>query len=202
MNVNGYEYVDLGLPSGTLWASKNVGAEEITQIGNYFQHGETTIKNGFYKDSYKFFNKKSLDYIKYNEKDGLLELEEKDDAAHINMGNNWYMPTEEQCKELFNENHVTNEYVENYNNSGINGRLFTSKTNGNTLFFPFGGNMNYNRCCLINCICEIWTKTINKKTNYSPIAFFIGDKKLKLENYFQRFDGLNIRGVIDKQNKV
>ena len=105
-NTNGHSYVDLELPSGTLWAIKNVGARKPSDEGLYFQWGDT---KGYTKDQvgkdkqftwddYKFsINGSSSDFSKY----GAPVLQLEDDAAHVNMGGDWHIPTFEQFDELF-----------------------------------------------------------------------------------------------------
>lgn len=140
---NGHSYVDLGLPSGTKWATMNIGAEKETDTGLYFAWGETqgysgiTNEKKFSWNDYKFGTESNL--TKYNATDGLTTLEASDDAATVNWEGNWKMPTVEQINELLNLENCTNEWVENYNGSGINGKLLTSVRNGNKLFVPAGG---------------------------------------------------------------
>ena len=113
---NGHEYVDLGLPSGTLWAKMNVGASSETDAGLYFAWGETEgytasqipSKKKFYWDDYKFGSRSP--FSKYGN-DGLTKLELTDDAARANWGGDWHMPNREQCIELFKE--TTNGFVTN-----------------------------------------------------------------------------------------
>jgi hypothetical protein len=146
---NNYEYVDLNLPSGTLWATKNVGANNITDYGLYFAWGETTgytteqvgnDKDFTWQDYQLAAQQGNYNTLtKYNETDGKSTLEAIDDAATTNMGNNWHMPTKEQFEELANTSYCTNQWVENYQDSGVNGMLFTSVNNGNTIFFPTAG---------------------------------------------------------------
>ena len=150
---NGHEYVDLGLPSGTLWAKCNVGATNETDYGLYFAWGETegyAIKyvdedwiidgeKAFTWNDYKWTEDGGSTVSKYNLTDDKTVLDAEDDAVVINMGGKWHMPNIEQYRELLNTEYVTNEWVENYNGSGINGRLFTSVSNGNTLFIPATG---------------------------------------------------------------
>ncbi len=143
---NGHAYVDLGLPSGTKWATMNVGANSETDTGLYFAWGETTgyitnqvgIDKQFTWNDYKY-GTSSDDLTKYNSIDGKTELDLEDDAARANWGGKWKMPSNSQMQELCNTQYVTNRWVQNYNNSGVNGRLFTSVSNGNTLFFPASG---------------------------------------------------------------
>lgn len=136
-------YVDLGLPSGTLWAAMNIGAEKVTDAGLYFAWGETQGYLGISNerrlnwDDYKFGNESEI--TKYNSTDMLSKLELVDDAASVNWGGKWRMPTVKQIRELLNPKNCTNEWVENYNGSGVNGRLFSSVRNGNKLFVPAAG---------------------------------------------------------------
>ena len=117
---NGHEYVDLGLPSGTLWAKMNVGAESETDGGLYFAWGETqgyaasqvgTDKNFSWSD-YTLTEDSGSTMTKYNATDGKTHLELTDDAAAVNMGGDWHMPNRAQCIELLRETKngfVTNE---------------------------------------------------------------------------------------------
>ena len=116
---NGHEYVDLGLPSGTLWAKCNVGTNSETDYGLYFAWGETTgytasqvgTDKQFSWDNYKWTNDGGSTMSKYNETDGKTMLNSEDDTAHVNWGGNWHMPTKEQCLELFKE--TKNGFVTN-----------------------------------------------------------------------------------------
>lgn len=108
---NGQDYIDLSLPSGTIWAKMNVGANSITDSGLLFAWGETTGYNSqghtFSEENYRFYD--NNDYTKYNSTDGKTTLDLEDDAAHINMGGDWHMPNTEQIKELIN--YTTNGFV-------------------------------------------------------------------------------------------
>ena len=140
---NSHTYVDLGLPSGTKWATMNIGAEKETDYGLYFAWGETqgysgiTDEKKFSWDDYKYGTRTNL--TKYNSTDGLTTLEPSDDAATVNWGGKWRMPTVEQINELLDTDNCTNEWVTDYNGSGVNGVLFTSVRNENKLFVPTAG---------------------------------------------------------------
>ena len=119
---NGHEYVDLGLPSGTKWATMNVGASSETDYGNYYKYGKgaaqytATNDNGIYS--------------------GIEDpLDSSVDTAVQVWGGSWHMPRKEQMEELIAN--TTYEWVENYKNSRINGCTFTA--NGAVLFFPAAG---------------------------------------------------------------
>ena len=105
--IDGYEYVDLGLPSGTLWAKMNVGAESETDNGLYFAWGETqgyadASTKAFSWSDYKY-GTSSSNLTKYNASDNKTHLDLEDDAAAVNMGGDWHMPNRAQCIELFKE---------------------------------------------------------------------------------------------------
>ena len=115
---NGDEYVEIG---GVKWATKNIGAEKKTDFGLYFQYG---AKQGYPHPT---------NLCKFNE-----EPIEFNDSAQSYWGGNWRMPTKKEFDALFSA--TTNEWIENYKNSGINGRLFTDKTDtSKKLFFPACG---------------------------------------------------------------
>ncbi len=154
---NGHECVDLGLPSGTLWATCNIGASKPEEYGNYFAWGETSGynegKRDFDNEHYKFItgDKKGLlefllgskwIYTKYCDNktkgnvDNKSSLDKEDDAGHVQWGKGWRIPTKENFNELINE-----EYTEcsSFTMNGIKGLLITSKINGNSIFIPIGG---------------------------------------------------------------
>ena len=113
-----YKKIDLKLPSGTLWADRNIGATDIYDGGKLFQWGDptpydipehtgSTINEGqkmFRWNDYKWNpSGDGTTFTKYNETDHKSTLDPEDDAAHVNMGGTWKMPTKEQVTELFKE---------------------------------------------------------------------------------------------------
>ena len=135
-----YTYVDLGLPSGTKWATYNVGATKPTEYGDYFAWGETKPKKDYNFDTYKWCKGSSRSMTKYCTKsdygtvDNKKVLDAEDDAATANWGSAWRMPTWDEIKELLDG--CSWELVEDFNGSGVNGQLGTSKKNGSTIFLP------------------------------------------------------------------
>ena len=105
---NGHEFVDLGLPSGVLWATMNIGATSPEKIGNKYAWGETTTKSTYNWKTYKFctfYTNSSLYYMnKYSRRSGQGDwktvLELVDDAARVNWGGEWKMPTSGNFEEL------------------------------------------------------------------------------------------------------
>ena len=142
----GHEYVDLGLPSGTLWATCNVGATKPEGYGNYYAWGETKPQssNTYNWSSYKYANGNYDKLTKYCNKssygnngftDDLTALQTSDDPAAANWGGGWRTPTKAQWDELLAS--TTNQWT---TKNGVSGRLFTSKKNGQTLFLPAAGS--------------------------------------------------------------
>jgi len=143
------DVVDLGLPSGTLWADRNVGAKLPEDYGDYFAWGETTTKTKYDWSTYKYANGDYKKLTKYCTKsdygnngytDSRTTLERSDDAATANWGSDWCMPTQAQFQVLLDN--CTNEWTTNYQGKDVAGRIFKSKKNGNTIFFPAAGFRN------------------------------------------------------------
>lgn len=132
-NPDEHEWVDLGLPSGTLWATCNVGANSPDEAGSYFSWGETSPKAEYTWDT---FSESIL--TKYKDEGGKTELDPEDDAATANWGSKWQMPSKEQCEELLNEEFTS---IEKQKGKGC---LITSKANGKSIFLPSVGYMNEN----------------------------------------------------------
>lgn len=128
-------------PSGTKWACCNVGANVPTDCGNYFAWGETTTKSDFKTSNYKWYSGSDNHNItKYNRNrdygsvDGRTELELEDDAAYVNLGPEWRMPTVYQILELLDN--CTSEWTKV---NGMDGYLFSSNINNGKVFFPATG---------------------------------------------------------------
>lgn len=124
--IYGHEVVDLGLPSGLLWATTNLGAETFSDTGNYYQYG-----------------KGASTYDQTHEQPGYTgkenPLSSSADSATQVWGSNWRTPTQDEMIELIDN--TTHQYVTNYKNSGVDGMLFTG-TNGRELFLIAGGGKN------------------------------------------------------------
>ena len=164
---NGHEYVDLGLPSGTLWATCNVGSDTPEGYGNYYAWGETTPKSIYDWSTYKFCNGgegwnplftkycNDSDYGFGGFTDNLTVLQPTDDAAAANWGSGWCMPTYEQWAELY-ENTTHSCTTQN----GVNGRLFTA-TNGSSLFLPAAGYRWTDQLCADGSQGFYWSSSLD-----------------------------------------
>ena len=140
--INVHEYVDLGLPSGTLWATCNVGADAPEGFGDYFAWGETKPKEVYDWKSYQYGNFERNELTKYCTDssyglngfvDNLTVLEPGDDAATANWGADWRMATREEWEELYRK--TTCVWT---TQNGVKGRLLTGR-NGNSIFLPATG---------------------------------------------------------------
>ena len=193
-----YRYVDLGLPSGTKWAAQNVGARKPSDAGLYFQWGDTSgytysqigKDKQFNWSDYKFsINGSDTNFSKYATAGTTLELE--DDAAHINMGGNWHMPTPEQIKEL-----TANTTTAWTSNEGVNGITFTSKKDSSkSIFIPAAGSARNGSIFSSGINGLIWSFILFwDNVSYGQyLVFYSASASL---NYTYRCDGLSVRGVI------
>lgn len=190
-------YVDLGLPSGTLWAACNVGAVTPEDYGDYFAWGETQPKdfydwstyqycNGSYNTLTKYCSGASFGYNGFS--DTLTVLLPEDDAATANWGNDWRMPTKEEWQELYNN--TTHVWT---TQNGVNGRLFTSE-NGNSLFLPAGSIYSNGSLGSTGSGSYYWSSSLSiESPNLSWQYSFYSNGCNSYE--FARFFGLSVRPV-------
>ena len=183
---NGHEFVDLGLPSRTLWATCNVGATSPEQAGLYFAFGET---KGFTAEQVKK-GERSFFWKDYVEKITSSDLSLEQDAAHVHMGGEWRMPTKAECQELLNKCNVM--WTKNYNRTGVAGKLFTSKVNGNSVFFPAVGYCYNSSVCYVGSGGDYWSSTLGSSEVAWYLYFYSVDKGLYNRS---RYYGYSVRGV-------
>ncbi len=134
-------YVDLGLPSGNLWAECNLGASSPEAYGDYYAWGEVEPKQEYTYPNHKWYKEgaPSLGFTKYNNEDGKLTLENEDDAVIQKLGNGWRTPTLADFRELTNQKYTT---IEKTTLNGVAGYQITSKKNKKSIFIPFAGFKN------------------------------------------------------------
>ena len=168
-----HDYVDLGLPSGTLWATCNVGANAPEEYGDYFAWGETAPKDYYDWNTYKYcigsYNTLTKyccrsDYGYNGFIDNLTILLPEDDAATANLGNGWRMPTKEEWWELLVN--TTNIWT---TQNGVYGRLFTA-SNGNSLFLPAAGYRWDSVLDLVGSYGYYWSSSLY--TGYPDFAWY------------------------------
>ena len=199
-----YEYVDLGLPSGLKWAKCNIGAEKETDYGYYFQWGDIVDKSNVdcswatYKHCKDFYD----NLTKYNTStnygenpDNKTTLDPVDDAARVHMGGGWRMPTLDDVQELLDN--TDKEWIKDYNGTGVNGRKFTSKTNGNSIFIPAAGLRSGSLYFYQGHFCDVWSSSVNILDPFNAWDLDFGSGG-SLVAYMSRGYGLSVRGVLTK----
>lgn len=150
---NGHEYVDLDLPSGTLWATMNVGATGITDYGNYYQYGKGAAQ----------YATTSGDSI-YSGTENPLATS-ADTAAQV-WGGNWHMPTQAQLIEL--KDNTTYSWV---TINGVNGGKFTAQ-NGNYIFIPAAGFYSDGSIYRLGERSSIWSSTPGSGETVYYLSFY------------------------------
>ena len=201
--ANDQLYVDLGLPSGLKWAKCNVGAKKETDYGYYFMWGDIEDKSDdeCSWESYKYCNWSYDTLTKYNtfplfgeKPDDKTKLDSEDDAARVHMGGDWRMPTQTEIQELL-EN-TENEWVEDFNGSGVNGRKFSSKINGNSIFIPVAGICRDGSVDYVGSNGGIWSSSL--KDDYPNLAWYLYFNSGDCYIYgSRRCIGRSVRGVMD-----
>ena len=137
-STDNVEYVDLGLPSGNLWATCNLGASSPEAYGDYYAWGEVEPKQEYTYPNHKWYKEgaPSLGFTKYNNEDGKLTLEDEDDAVIQKLGNGWRTPTLADFRELTNQKLTT---IKKTTLNGVVGYQITSKRNKKSIFIPCAG---------------------------------------------------------------
>ena len=165
---DGHEWVDLGLPSGTLWATCNLGATSPEDFGSYFAWGETMPKYSYSWSTCSLCNGTSTSLTKYctnsifGTVDNKAELDPEDDAAYVNWGLNWRMPTAEQQHELYIN--CTSQWM---TVNGVNGYLMTG-SHGNTLFLPAAGYYSGMSLYEESLDGVYWSRSLGSNGSFDP----------------------------------
>ena len=197
---NGHEYVDLGLPSGTLWATCNVGATSPEEFGDFFAWGETT---GYYGgktiwdwSTYKWCDGTKETLTKYCasseygkvDKKSVLEL--ADDAARQNWGGDWRIPSEKQMNELYNN--CSFLWI---SQKGVSGYKVTSKVNGNSIFLPAAGWKGKSHFSY-GSAGRYWSRSLSS-TSTNGCIMAIGSTIVQITSML-RYYGQPVRPVLNK----
>ncbi|MBO5677478.1 MAG: fimbrillin family protein [Bacteroidaceae bacterium] len=195
LNTVTYNAVDLGLPSGTLWADRNVGADAPEAYGDYFAWGETETKDNYAWSTYKWCNGSDRTQTKYctNSSYGTVDnktvLELEDDAAYVNMGAEWRMPTLTEQIELLDN--CTWEWT---TQNGVNGRKVTGP-NGNSIFLPAAGYRYGSSLSNAGSYGYFWSSSLNESHPYGAyiLCFYSGSYDW---GYYGRYYGRSVRAVV------
>ena len=189
------EAVDLGL--SIKWATCNVGASSPEEYGDYFAWGETSPKERYYWSTYEWCNGSDNTLTKYNYisdygvVDNKLCLELSDDAARINCGGSWRMPTLAEWEELRYECDWTW-----MTQRGKNGFLVTSRTNGNSIFLPAAGERGGNRVNNSGSDGMYWSSALDSIRPTEALILWFFNHYHRTEE-LNRYVGLPVRPVTD-----
>lgn len=195
--INGHEYVDLGLPSGLLWATCNIGADSPEDYGYYFAWGETTTKIDYSTDTYKWCDGSSYTkYVtdpKYGTVDNKTVLEPEDDAAHVRWGGGWRMPSETEFSELLGK--CDHEWT---TQNGVNGLKITG-LNGNSIFLPAAGYYYDSSLRNAGSYGLYWSSSLS--TSYPSDAYYLyfNSSYVSMRSYYRDY-GQSVRPVCQSQN--
>ena len=201
--ANDQLYVDLGLPSGLKWAKCNVGAKKETDYGYYFMWGSTTpntktkcnwkhapFNNGLSDYDEEYFNTHKSEWLDDND-----NLKPEYDAAYKATNGIARMPTHEDFQELLDN--TINEWIEDFNGTGVNGWKFTSKIDASKyIFIPAAGSCNGGSVNYVCGIGYVWSSSFS--TSYPDNAwylYFLSDG-CGMYNYY-RYYGKSVRGVMN-----
>ena len=203
INANGHSYVDLGLPSGTLWATMNVGATSESDYGDYFMWGSTIPNNDTPCDwEHAPFNNGSSEYddeyfnsVKNTVCPNDILAKEYDAASHI-MGGDWRLPTKAEIQELLDN--TTNEGFTNYKGTGVFGCKFTSKTDASKyVFIPAAGRRNGGSVNYVGGIIYVWSSSLYTSNPYYAWNLMVDLYGWNINYYLgDRYYGYAVRGVL------
>ena len=190
---NGHEYVDLDLPSGLKWATCNVGATAPEEYGNYYAWGETETKTTYDGSTYFDTTDGGSTFTEYTA-GGKTVLDLEDDAAAVNMGGAWRMPTREEINELLTK--CTWTYTTTYNGKSVKGYVVTSQTNGNSIFLPAAGYQSQCAVGFVGSIGQYWTSNLytSSESRAWVLLFNKSNNTLK-EDVSYRYTGRPVRAV-------
>ena len=198
--LNGHDYVDLGLPSGTMWATCNVGANNPEDCGDYFAWGETQPKATYTESNYFYSHGGYNQLTKYCSQsdfgfdgftDDLTTLQSDDDAATANLGEGWRTPTYKEWVELLTQ--CTHTWT---TRNGVKGCLFTGR-NGNSIFLPAASSRMDDEFRLVGDDGSYWSSTLNKSYTVAAkgLNFIISFDDCDMYNDLGRASGRSVRAV-------
>ena len=194
--TNGHDWVDLDLPSGTLWATCNVGASSPESYGNYYAWGETSTKSTYNWNTYKYCRGSESTLTKYctssnyGTVDNKTVLEPADDAATSNWGSSWQMPSIDQVRELISSSYTSTEWT---TQNGVNGRKITSKSNGKSIFLPAAGYRNGTNLASAGGDGYYWSRSLDTSNNNG--AWMLNFDSRGFYHYDYRYGGQCVRPV-------
>ena len=195
-SYNGHGYVDLGLPSGLKWATCNIGANAPEEYGDYFAWGETQTKSTYDWGTYKWCNGSPYTLTKYctdsdcGTVDNKTILDKEDDAAAVNWGGSWRMPSDDELTELRTE--CTWTWT---TQNGVNGYIVTGP-NGNSIFLPTAGVCLHSNLNFAGSDGWYWSSSPRTGGPYNACSLYFDSNSVKW-NTFDRCYGQSVRPVCE-----
>lgn len=201
------EFIDLGLPSGTLWADRNLGATTPEGYGDHYAWARTKPDSLFSSSLYGWnrFNrltdpktgqKKRNQWNHYNVIDSLKVLKLSDDAAAVAFDSVAHTPTYEEMYELLNECEWTQDTINDVRGYRVTG------TNGNSIFLPCAGMGMYDGIHDLNSVGDYWTSSLPSYNGNYPYELMIiprdEQERHEFSSLTQRYQGCSIRPVKSK----
>lgn len=181
---NGHTFVDLGLESGTLWATENLGASKPEERGDFYAWGETSPKTIFSWGNYKWNDGMKANPTKYTAEDGITILELADDAANVQWGGLWRLPSREQIRELKDKC--------SWSRDNARGGYVVTGPNGNTIFLPVSGRLASSGAVDTNIACY-WTCSLSPSSPSN--AYYLSTADNFSQPSTMRYCGLLVRPV-------
>ena len=183
--VNGHEWIDLGLPSGTKWATCNVGASKPEEYGGYYAWGETKTKNEYVTKTYQHYYSQMVYGNIGSDIAGTPY-----DAATANWGAPWSMPTLEQIQELLN--YTSSQRTQQ---NGVSGQKFTGP-NGGTIFLPNAGNRWDDFVDGETSYGLYWSSSLYPDNSNWAYSLYFDMTIVSGHGYYDRIGGLSVRPVL------
>ena len=190
--INGHKFIDLGLPSGLLWAETNIGAKTAADDGNYYAWGETSTKSEYIGNTY-FDSNHTIYSI-----NGKTTLEKQHDAAYVNWGDSCRMPTNDELGELLNSKNCTWKWtsMNTSDGSSISGYKITSVKNGNSIFLPASGSRSGGYLNDHGSYGNYWSSTLDSSN--SSFAYLLHySSRFPNQAYDYRCFGHTVRAVAE-----
>lgn len=197
--------IDLGLPSGLKWASFNLGASKPEEYGDYYAWGETKPKEvyswetykwcmGSYSSLTKYCSVLTYGYNRFN--DGKTVLEPEDDAAYVNLGGNWRMPTDAEWTELRTK--CTWEWT---SVSGVSGHEVTGP-NGKRIFLPAAGSRVDTSLNFRDSDGDYWSSSLYNYNQNFAWTVWLQSGRVSRSSGCYRYSGNSVRPVYQAKNEV
>lgn len=187
--------VDLGI--SVMWATMNIGASDESDPGDHFAWGETETKTEYSWNTYQYGSAVN-ELTKYSAEDKKLALESGDDAATVNWGGGWHIPTVEEWEELCDPDNCTWEWIKDESRAGYK---VTSKKPGYTdksIFLPAGGYTSGNEIKGAGTAGYYWSAMGNKPFRDRAICLYFIENFVGIGNNGFRTGGFTVRPVMTK----